>query len=272
MAEFLDVIPNWDSNWPREKPAKTTTDLVLVIDLDETAVRTYKNQEALKNIPIFKDEKLVGLRKRAYKATINDPDNVKVVHDIWGVSRPHLREFLAFATTFFKYIFVWSSAQPRYVNEIVDFIFASLPRPYVLTQKDCGHDENGQFFKPLRTIIDKYPSLGLKMEMMLMIDDLQQNMSRNANNGIHIRKYKPEPVLKDLIEDDLTLLVIMEWLRQSEVINCLNVQKIEKPQTFTKEELEKQQKRRETRKTTSKEPEAVKTETQTAAIATKATV
>jgi hypothetical protein len=247
MAELLDVIPNWDPNWPEAKPDKTTTDFSLIIDLDETAVRTYKSQEALANLPIFSDSKFIALRRRAYKTTINDPDNTKVVHDIWGVTRPHLREFLAFSTIYFKHIFVWSSAPPRYVSQIVDFIFASLPRHYVLTQKDCGHDENGQFFKPLSTIIAKYPNLGLKMEMMLMIDDLLPNMSRNVDNGIHIRKYKPEPNLKELAEDDLSLLVIKEWLLQYSVISSTNLQKIEKPQTFTREELEKQIKRREAR-------------------------
>lgn len=241
-SDLLDIIPNWELSQNKYKKREIPqTDFVLVLDLDETAIKTFRDLAQLEKLGIFTRDDLLELRLRTYKFTIYDPEGKTYKNDVWGVTRPHLRGFLQFSQVYFKYIFVWSSGIPRYVNQISDLIFRDLQPPTgILTQKDCPSDEKGRFFKPLSQIVAKYPRLDLDISKMIMLDDLKVNMSRNPKSGIMMSKYNPVPpvekgkrtavpTIESLSKDDNTFLVIEEWLLSPMVLHADDIREIEKP-------------------------------------------
>ena len=93
--------PQYDAiySMPRDDiPAVAITNNCIVLDLDQTLIATQDNMSDLYQLKIATDPKLIDLRKRTYHIVIDDLENpgVGTKTEMWGVTRPHLQEFLIF--------------------------------------------------------------------------------------------------------------------------------------------------------------------------------
>src|SRR5579863_9678111 len=117
---------------------KTLTNLVLILDMDETLGHTFNSSESFRqwaNLRVFTDPKKIDLRDRCY---VLDVDNDGVSETMWGIKRPHLNEFLKFCFGYFKVIVLWSAGIYEYVHAVKNEIFKYTNEPHaVLTRINC---------------------------------------------------------------------------------------------------------------------------------------
>ena len=224
-----------------ELPEKPLTNKCIVLDLDETLVHSHHegNIELMKELEIFTNPKYLDLRKRTYKITMDD-----VVHkkgegaktEMWGITRPHLTEFLIFCFTYFKVVIIWSAGRNKYVHSIVDHIFKDLKRPTIVwTYDNLSKLSNNTLIKPLSKMIEHIPGLSkyMSLENSFIIDDrLSVFQQPNPNNGIQIPAYNPSMTPESMRKNDNRLQQLMKWFQQSEVINCKDVRTLNKTNIF----------------------------------------
>lgn len=200
------------------RPNVTTTNLDLVLDVDETLIHTFDSLDTLNDLGIMTDPNYVGLRRRIYTLDISDvggPKGAGNVIKMWGLRRPHLREFLLFAFSYFRRVIIWSAGKYEYVHSIVKKIFRDLPQPDdIYTRDDC--DIVGMnHTKPLKKI-------GLDLNSAVIVDDKTYTFIPNKKNGILIPPFNPElpfgsvVTISKLQADDISLLQLKEWLIQNQ--------------------------------------------------------
>lgn len=223
-------------------PDQPRTDKCLVLDLDETLVHTSEEPHKLRELGIFSDPKLLDLRYRTYHLKLDDVVEKRgtgVRTELWGVERPHLREFLLFALGYFRVVAIWSAGQLKYVESIADRIFRDLKPPSVIYSWSQCRNDNGMLEKPLRQMFDDQTlaqagaSL-MKPENTLVVDDRLTTFANvNPENGILIPGYSPSPTISDLMRDDQALLQLIRWLSQPEVMSAPDVRILDKSRIFT---------------------------------------
>jgi len=194
-------------------------------------VRTMDDIEDLKELRLKSDPRYLPLRKRIYDFWIDDPETGQKEH-VWGITRPHLWEFLTFSQRYFKNVFVWSSGNKPYVHAVCDFLWQdlSLPRD-ILTADNCFVNPKTQTYgKPLKILYDMHQDI--YPEDTIIIDDLEKNLKHNKDNGILIPQYKPEAIIKDLNKDDFSLLDIIDFLSRPGVKNCNDIRLFDKTKIF----------------------------------------
>jgi len=223
---------------------RSITDKCIVLDLDETLVHSYAENNsydlnALKELKIFTDPENLDLRERTYKITIDD-----VVHkkgtgnktEMWGVIRPHTREFLIACFSYFKIVIVWSAGRKNYVHAIVDYLFKDIKRPIVIyTYDDIEKLPNGTLVKPLKKLIENVPSLKkyMSLENTFILDDRSSVFQEpNPYNGIVIPAYKPGFNLRSLRSEDIAFKQLIKWLMKPEVMNSKDVRELDKNKIF----------------------------------------
>ena len=225
-------------------PEKSITNKCIILDLDETLVHSYVENNsydisALENLKIFSDPSNIDLRQRIYKITIDD-----VVHkkgtgnktEMWGIIRPHVREFLIACFSYFKVVIVWSAGRKNYVNAIVDYLFKDIKRPVVIYSfDDIEKLPNGTLIKPLSKLINNVPALNKYMSLKnsFILDDRASVFQEpNLFNGIVIPPYKPAFNLRSLRSDDIALKQLIKWLMQPDIINCEDIRILDKTKIF----------------------------------------
>lgn len=223
-------------------PDVPLTDKCIILDLDETLVHTDNeepNTELLKDLEIFSNPNLYDLRERVYKITMEDVISKKGTGDkteMWGILRPHVREFLIACFTYFRVVIVWSAGRKNYVHAIVDFLFLGLPRPTVIwTYDDLEKLPNNTLIKPLNKLIEKIPTLNkyMSLENSFILDDrLTVFQEPNPSNGIEIPAYRPTFNPKSLRSDDKALLSVTNWLMKPEVMNSTDIRQLDKRNIF----------------------------------------
>lgn len=219
-------------------PSTSITDKCVVLDLDQTLIATQDHIESLKELNIMSDPKLLLLRNRVYHITIEDLEKpgIGTKYDFWGVTRPHVKEFLLFCFSYFKVVAVWSAGQRPYVEEIVDSIFQDLPKPHIiLSHDDIEYNSSGHIEKPLTKMIKFNPMLTRLMTLQntLAIDDNPSTFVKNYGNGVLIPEYDPDLSIDAFNKDDQRLLQLKYWLLQPEVINSRDVNMLDKSKIFT---------------------------------------
>jgi len=216
------------------------TDRILILDLDETLLHSFVDDEdlvAIKRLQYFKD--YPDLSRRAYYLDIDDVatplgqgDNFRT----WGITRPHLKEFLAFAFLYFRTVMVWTAGTRRYADSIVKEIFSGLPQPTLVYSRDeCVISRDNHYTKPIAKIIedeDLWDFMNLKNT--LIIDDKDSNFIPNPENGIKIPAFSPKSYIDSLRSDDNAYAQIVEWLMEPNVINAFSVQHLDKSRIFDK--------------------------------------
>jgi len=223
---------------------KSLTNLICILDIDETLVHTFDNFDTWDKLKIMTDPKKMDIRSRCYVINLDSNKNNSKNEMMWGVTRPHLEEFLKFCFTYFKYVIPWSAGIYEYVHSIVDNIFVNTLAPHgVLTRGDCV-GPIGNLEKPLSKLIDYIPSLkdhisidqiNLKdnIKNVFIIDDRKKSFAQNPNNGILIPVYEPLPTADSIRKNDVALLQIMSWLTRPEVMKTTDVRKLDKNYIFT---------------------------------------
>jgi TFIIF-interacting CTD phosphatase-like protein len=223
-------------------PFKALTNKCIVLDLDETLVHSNENIDELKRLGIMSDPALIDLRRRTYQITMDDVVYKKgtgVKTEMWGIVRPHVREFLIACFSYFKCVIVWSAGKRKYVDAIVDYLFKDIKRPHVVYSYDqCEKTSNNLIVKPLQKMIKKEPGLNkyMSLENVFMIDDRETVYSGfvgdNPDNGIQIPAYRPAFNIHNLRSDDIALKQLMTWFLRPEVMNSTDVRELDKTAVF----------------------------------------
>ena len=220
---------------------KPLTDKCIILDLDETLVHSHGegNIDLLKELQIFTDPKHIDLRERTYKITMEDVVDKKgagIKTEMWGIIRPHVRDFLITCFNYFKIVIVWSAGRKNYVQAIVDQLFNGIRPPIIVwTYNDVEKLPNNTLHKPLKKLMDKIPGLDkhMSLENSFILDDRLGVFSEcNLHNGIQIPCYKPSFNINSLRENDIALKKLTSWLLQPEVVNCKDVRKLDKSKIF----------------------------------------
>lgn len=219
-------------------PFASITNKCIVLDLDQTLIATQDEVSSLKKLMILSDPNLISLRRRTYYITLEDLEKPGVgsKYDFWGVTRPHIEEFLIFCFSYFKLVIVWSAGKRLYVEAIVDHIFKDLPKPhFVFTYDDITFSEDGNVCKPLTKIINSNDILRkhMSLENTLALDDNSMTFRQNPGNGVLLPAYDPSLNIDSFSRDDPTLLQFKQWLLQPEVINSTDVTTLNKDNIFT---------------------------------------
>ena len=234
MSAFdeLDYNISWRQKDFRICKPESSTPLNVIFDIDLTMVKTYKKIDKLFDLGIYTNPKLYTDRKRFYRATIYDTATVGSGDrtEVWGVKRPGLMRFLHFSSCYFKHIFIWTSGLKDYAREMKSILFQDLPPPTgVLDQSFCEKKKNGDFYKPLWKLYDAYGHLGINEKNTIMIDDLDENMLDNPDNGIIIPAYEPRADIDQFRKPDNAFEIIQNWLETDEVKKTKDIRKVVKP-------------------------------------------
>lgn len=206
-------------------------------DLDSTLVCSFFEPKQIDSI--IEDPRFEDFSDRIKVVHLVDSDDknprgVGLVERFLVVLRPHVREFLNYADKAFGSNSIWSAGQFKYVRGVEYLLFpphlehlTNFPQR-VLTRDQCEFDENFTFIlKPLA-------SKNFDLKKTLIVDDRDDTFSKNHKNGIHIPVYLPEPNLDSIGKDDPTLLELIDWFKNSGVLESDDVRTIDKTGIFSR--------------------------------------
>jgi TFIIF-interacting CTD phosphatase-like protein len=199
------------------------TNKTLVLDLDECLVRTHTGED-VERFDVMAPSN-VGVRHRFFEISFGDEFD-----PIWGVRRPYLDQFLAFAGTYFERIVVWSAGEKQYVVQVVKELFRDHRQPdLILTRGDCMGDTT-DYHKPLSLLKKRMPDLDLRL--VIAIDDRRDNFRDNPDNGIVIPRFDPT-VVNSFVHQDHHLAHIINWLMSPSVLASQDFTSLDKKRIFT---------------------------------------
>ena len=220
-------------------PFKSLTNNCVILDLDESLIHSNEKIDQLKELRLLTDPKLIDLKKRTYQITLDDVSYKKgtgIKTMMWGITRPHVKEFLISCFSYFKVVAVWSAGKRKYVDAVVDYLFRDIKRPHVVyAREQCEATTNGLLIKPLSKMIKNEPGLSkyMSLDNTFIIDDRKSTFeSVNPDNGILIPAYNPSFNIKSLRTDDIALKQLMIWLLRPEVMSSDNVRNLDKSTIF----------------------------------------
>jgi TFIIF-interacting CTD phosphatase-like protein len=250
-------LPNIGEDIVKSEIPKTNK--CIVLDLDETLLHTDENEDSstFEELNFMSNPNLYPIRDRLYRFDIYDigsKNGYGPKSEIWGITRPHLNEFLSFCCQYFSVVAVWSAGQQRYVDAICQRIFRNVERPHIIyTRNNCQkHVKTESTFKPLFKLStefvhtkDKYyqkddqqKSNQLTLENTFIIDDRASTFIENPLNAIQVPPYEPRMNIQELMQDDDTLLRLMDWFMKPEVIQAKDVRILRKNNIFTDRDLD----------------------------------
>jgi hypothetical protein len=226
----------------------------LVLDIDETLVHTraqYSDEiQEIINLGIFKSEHY-PLQMRLYRMALYDTverPGTGVLTEMWGFTRPHLRESILLWRKYFDYIIVWSAGKARYVYGVCSYIFGDLPKPdLIISDADFTDDDYMQdpdddrgrsvSVKNIMKFLEQRPDLksklpGLTAAGILCLDDRWSTFLMNPDNGVLIPKYQPECTFESLEAPDNSLQQFNTWLQRPEVVACRDYRTLDKTHIF----------------------------------------
>ena len=210
------------------------TNKTIVLDLDSTLLHTCDDMGIWDSLEIYTNPKNAKLRSRVYYFELLDVTEKigtgsKTV--LWGVLRPHVHEFLRFCHDYFENIIVWSAGQKKYVHSICDFLFQEFEKQPIIiySYENCEIGSN-YIHKPLSKFQNS--EVNIPMGTIYALDDYDATFSKNKDNGLHIPPYEPTFDYNGIIEDERSLVNLMNWLHPPEVANVSDVRKLDKSTCF----------------------------------------
>lgn len=215
-------------------PEKSITNNCIVLDLDETLVHTFDEPRDLHKLNLLTNPAYHDLRERLYFLKLEDVVERKgtgVKSNLWGITRPHVKEFLIFCFSYFKIVAVWSAGRQRYVDAIVNILFQDIAKPHVtFSWKDCKVKGESLVGKPLSKMIATVPGLSdhMSLKNTYILDDRLANFMENPGNGILIPVYDPDLSIKSIRRDDNHLLQFASWLQNPEVLQSEDLRSVKK--------------------------------------------
>lgn len=151
--------------------------MTIVLDLDETLIRTFNTDE---KVPIPKSH----------------PDyfSFKIGGDLYqGMKRPGLDRFLRKIYKLSSKVIIFTAAQPEYAKNVVDIIFANMHyKPdHIFTYMDCEVGYK-RLKKPLDLIMQKFPN-EVSLDRTIVFDDKQcVYLSSDIKNVAKVTAFKGE--------------------------------------------------------------------------------
>lgn len=207
----------------------------IILDLDQTLIYTFDGEETdyLMGLGVWSKVEYLDLRHRIYKMVLDDvmesKRGVGERTELWGIMRPHVKKFLAFCFKYFQFVAVWSAGRRKYVEALVDILFAGLARPHVVyTYDHCVAHQRGDakiLAKPILKMVNCIPKLSSYIDLnnCLILDDADYSfIHTNKDNGILIPPFKPKilsrpgaevSAIQNLRADETSLLKFMAWLK-----------------------------------------------------------
>lgn len=217
---------------------QSMTDKCLILDLDQTCVNTFDDDDYItfKNLPIYTDARYLSIRPRLYSFSIPDPEAKRgsgTMMDMAGVVRPHMRDFLLFAQSYFQVIAVWSAGIKDYVDKITNVIFMDQRRPVVVYSRNECVESNGKWVKPIEKMGED-PRLGglMTLDNTYIVDDRPHTFNPNPGNGILIPGYEPRARYELMNAEDLAWYQLKQWLLKPEVMNSKDIRQLDKTTIF----------------------------------------
>lgn len=123
--------------------------------------------------------------------------------------RPYLNEFLDFCFKKFEYVIIWSAAEKKYIDLIIQNIFLKDKPHIVWTRDKCENiiDINYEytFIKPLRKFIRCFKKYNFNYSNLFIIDDMPETARLNKFNFIQIKSF-------DGNENDDKLKILINYL------------------------------------------------------------
>lgn len=247
-------------------PSNTQTNQAIILDIDETLVHSCPDSELLRMLNLSSDAKNLPIRNRLYNFVIEDfmaKRGEGTALSMWGITRPHLPEFLKFCFTQFRVVAVWTAGHEKYARAMCDYIFKDIKDPHVIYSRDHCVYTGPNRTKPIQLMIDAEPCLAKVMSLSntFAVDDRATTFGANTENGILLPPYQPlshlhsneeaspsvvfqnllkegttnvlKETLERLNEDDTTLLELMDWLRRPEVMRSKDVRALDKTNIFS---------------------------------------
>ena len=217
-------------------PPISMSNKCVVLDLDQTLIATQDSMDSLKMLEILTNPKLISIRNRIYHIVINNKSKgITKKSEYWGVVRPHVTEFLVFCFSYFKVVAVWSAGERTYVDEIVSHIFKDMPKPHIVYAREDTHINKHNVLKSLDKLYNHNPIFKKYMNKYntLAIDDNISTFSNNKCNGVIIPEYEPKLSFLSISKDDPTLLQLIYWLLNPNVLQSEDVTKLDKSKIFT---------------------------------------
>lgn len=215
----------------QRKITYTPSNKTIVLDLDETLVHSCEEMADIRYLN-FKDGQV---SERFYQMQLQNQYQTPM----WGVTRPHTKEFLNFCFDYFDSVIVWSAGLPAYVDSIVKYLFQDIGDPDLVYARDrCVQTPNAKnLCKPLEILIQDRPDLFPTDDLssIFIVDDRTYTFeSCNPHNAIHIPSFSPDPKRDvKMGADDTALVQIMDWLMTSKVRNSRDVRTLNKDTIFS---------------------------------------
>jgi hypothetical protein len=212
----------------------------IVLDLDATLISTEGDEKDFEALNLFKSKKNIRYRDYVYTLDIIDFEKPGYGSEcrLYGLFRPHLKEFVQFIFKYFDEVVVWSAGKNRYVKELCRKIFPiDGKQPFIVyTYDDCvlRRGKENDIIKPLDKLYKDPRTMGKMNEKnTFILDDNRHTFVHNSKNAIHIPVYSPGLEQKELrTRKDDVLLKVMHWLTTEEVIKSKDVRKLDKDSIF----------------------------------------
>lgn len=217
-------------NQPSYTKNYSMTDHCIILDLDETLVHSCEDYQKLLELNLFQDPEVLDLRRRLYNLFLSGYNHPP---SMWGITRPYMEDFIFFCFNYFQKVCVWSAGTYEYVHNIIEQTFPPGYKPDIIyTRDNCYYSQNGELFKPIEVMAKKENLQEiLRLDNTLFVDDRALAFIKNPDNGILIPAYEPKNY-QEYINEDLTLLYLMNWLVSPEVVRAKDVRTLDKSRIF----------------------------------------
>lgn len=177
----------------------------IVLDLDETLIRTFDDTKSYK---LYARVLPPALKSRIYTFFLDR-------QRYWGIKRPYLAHFLETCFNTFDIVGVWTASEREYAQAIVDTIFTREQPDFVWTREQCKILNIGtpqeEYYKPLSILFKEFPVLD--PYNTLMLDNKKAVATYNTANYVEIPDYDVHPQNLMLYDDRLYKLSL--WLRDA---------------------------------------------------------
>lgn len=196
----------------------------LILDLDETLVKTFDREDDIDQIPMTPEQ-----QKRRYVLEFPDGGVYK------GYIRPYAEIFIKVCFDEFESVSVWSAGVKSYVEKLVDILFKGYTLKFVMNRDHCNELKTGKDdiiirYKPLENVFAAYPELNFSNTYI--IDDREEICSLNCMNNLAIVPFMMNSYNFAVTSQDITLIILARWLRTNILRNAKDIRTIKGKSPF----------------------------------------
>lgn len=214
----------------------------IIFDLDETLIHTLVTKpdesrvlKTAEDLGIFTNPQYSSLKSRSIRIALDDPTTPRgtgIKFTLWAIKRPHLDDFLTFCFTYFKTVNIWTAAKKDYGEKITDYITRFNPHKFhvIFTSLEIEKKDDVPI-KPIEKMIALHPEIG-PIEHVFIVDDREDTMAENRDNGIVIPGYAPFADVNELQMEDESLIKLKYWFLRPEVIQAEDIRTLNKSYIF----------------------------------------